>query len=95
MKRAIACMIMALMASCVRTDTEAANRAVKEFQQNFPDATGSTCAATDTDGDGYCSCTIFRGKEVPLQVQCGCEKFCIWNCAVGCKYVEAVKVLGR
>lgn len=84
------------VAACTQTDPQVANESAKEFARNIPNSTGTNCVNSDSDGDGYCSCSVFRnGEPVPLTIQCGCERFCIWNCARGCKFVESVKVLGR
>lgn len=74
------------MAGCSRTDSEAANKAAQEYATHFKNVTGVECANVDSDHDGYVSCTLFRGSEDPLPIQCGAEKYCLWNCARGCKY---------
>lgn len=74
------------LACCSRTDTAKANSSAHEYMRDVPGATGAQCADTDSDGDGYVSCTIFRGSADPLPIQCGSEKWCVWNCASGCKY---------
>lgn len=85
-------LILAFLIACTRTDPTAANTAAAQFVKHIPDATGVDCAQTDSDGDGYCSCTVFRGREEPMQIQCGCEAVCLWNCARGCKYQPSVKL---
>jgi len=88
--------ILASLCACSRTDVDAANKAAKAFVKNIDGATGVVCADTDTDGDGYVSCTVFMGKGVePMQIQCGSETICINNCARGCKYEPSVKIRGR
>ena len=82
----IAIVCMALVA-CARTKPEEANKAAAEYIKRVPGATGYECAATDSDDNGYCSCTVFRGEQDPMAIECGCERWCIWNCARGCKYV--------
>lgn len=94
MRNLIACVLF--IAACAKTNPEAAKSAMAEYVTHFPDVTSWECADVDSDGDGYCSCTAFRkdGAE-PYQIQCGCERLCIWNCARGCKYVPNVKISGR
>ena len=78
--------------SCERTDSEAANASAREFIKNMPGSTGVVCADTDTDGDGYVTCTVFRGTQEPLQIQCGSQRWCVANCARGCKYQSLGKL---
>lgn len=85
-------LIGVLIASCANTDPAAATSGAAEYVKHIPNATGVECAQTDSDGDGYCSCTVFRGAEEPMQIQCGCERICVWNCARGCKYVPNLKL---
>ncbi len=80
------------LSGCRRTDPEAASSAAEEFVRHIPDATGVECAQTDSDGDGYCSCTVFKGREEPMQIQCGCQAVCVFNCVRGCKYQPTMKL---
>lgn len=64
-------------------DIERAENSANEFMTNFPGATVASCVETDSDGDGYCACTIFTPTE-RIAVECGCERGCIF-CAKGCK----------
>lgn len=86
MSKLIAIALALAFAGC-KADTAAANKSAQEYMKNVPGATGYECTASDSDRDGYCSCTIFRKDQDPLPVTCGCERFCVWNCADGCKYV--------
>jgi hypothetical protein len=79
------------VSACANSDSSIAKKAVEEYAKNFPDATGTDCAGYDTDDDGYCSCTVFRGEKSPIRIDCGCEIHCL-NCARGCKVVEGIKV---
>lgn len=81
------------IAGC-RSDPAAARKSASEFVRHIPGQTGFECAETDSDGDGYCSCTVFRGDLEPMQIQCGCQNLCVWNCASGCKYTPTIKVQG-
>lgn len=83
---------LALCTACSRTDVDAANTAASVFTKNIQNSSGFSCAEVDTDNDGYVTCTVFRGSEEPMQIQCGSERWCIWNCARGCKYVPAMKI---
>lgn len=87
--------ILLLLAACERTDVSAANSSAATFAKNIPNATGTTCADVDSDGDGYVTCTVFRGEQEPMQIQCGSERLCVWNCARGCKYEPSMKIRGR
>lgn len=86
-------MIAALaLAACQTTDKAAANASAKEFIQNIDGAKSVVCADTDTDRDGYVTCTVFLvGDAEPMQIQCGSETYCI-NCARGCKYEPVMKL---
>ncbi len=77
-------MIIGTLSGC-RADHEKAVKAANEYKANIPGATGVSCVATDSDKDGYCSCTIFRGESDPLAVECGCQSWCWINCTAGCK----------
>lgn len=81
--------------ACQRTDVAAANTSAAEFAKHVPGATGTLCAEVDTDGDGYVSCTVFRSGDEPMQIQCGSQRICLFNCARGCKYEPSVKLNGR
>ena len=85
MKKILIILVL-LLSACDRTDHEAANRAAQEYMTHIPHATSVECADQDTDGDGYVTCTVFRGDLEPMPIQCGSEKYC-YNCARGCKYV--------
>lgn len=78
---------IALFAGCQCSAPEEARKSAGEYIHKIPGATSVECADRDTNDDGYCSCTVFRGSADPLPIECGCERFCIWNCARGCKYV--------
>lgn len=84
-----------LVPACSSADVGKAEKAAKEYAQNVPDATGKvTCVASDSDGDGYVSCTVFRTKGDPVAIECGSQKFCACNCAKGCKAAVA-KIRGK
>ncbi len=78
--------------SCVRTDRKAAQKSAEEFRKHLAGSSGVLCTDTDTDGDGYISCTVFMHNADPIQIQCGSEMWCIVNCARGCKYQPAMKL---
>lgn len=80
--------------ACDTSKPEEAQRAAEDFARHIPDATGTTCTKTDTDGDGYCGCTVFVKNAPPVAIECGCEGWCI-KCARGCKVVETVKFQER
>jgi hypothetical protein len=78
---------------CQCQDAGEAERAAREYAKKIPGATGEvSCTQTDSDSDGYCSCTAFMQDGSLRQLNCGCEKYC-FNCARGCKAVENVKFL--
>jgi hypothetical protein len=90
-------MIVSLLSlvACKTTDKEAADASAKEFIKNVDGAKSVVCADTDTDRDGYVSCTVFfAGDREPMQIQCGSETYCV-NCVRGCKYEPAMKLRGR
>lgn len=82
----VAAIVMALLTGC-RTDMGEANRAAAEYVKKIPHSVGWECANIDSDGNGYVACTVFRAEGEPLAIECGSERFCIWNCARGCKYL--------
>jgi len=95
MKKLIMIVALATLAACQRTDKAAADASAKEFIKNIDGAKSVVCADTDTDGDGYVSCTVFlQGNAEPMQIQCGSQTYC-FNCARGCKYEPAMKLRGR
>ena len=88
-------LLLVMLVGCAKADFEAAKKSAEEYSKNVPNATGVSCVQSDSDGDGYCSCTIFRKDEDPLAIECGCEVRCLWNCASGCKYTPIGKVRVR
>lgn len=95
MTRILISLILLALTACQRTDVVAANASATDFAKHVPGATSAVCADVDADGDGYVSCTVFRGNDEPMQIQCGSERICIWNCARGCKYEPTMKLNGR
>jgi hypothetical protein len=86
-------LLMLVVGSC-NADVDKARKEAREFIKHIPGATDVTCNPSDSDGDGYVSCTVFRGDKDPLAISCGAENFCACNCARGCKlmpYVGASK----
>lgn len=56
--------------------------------KNVPEYSGKfTCMNTDSDGDGYCSCTVFRIKQDPLAIECACG----WGWREGCRMQKPVR----
>lgn len=88
---AAASLLTLVPSSCANSKPERAEAAAREFSTHIEDATGTACAQRDTDNDGYCSCTVFRKDHDPMRIDCGCERWCIFNCATGCKVVQGVK----
>ena len=80
---------LCFLVACSHADASKAAAEAKAFSANFPDATGVVCNDSDSDGDGYVSCTLFRGAKDPLAISCGAERWCIMNCATGCKLTPA------
>lgn len=48
--------------------------AAMRWAQHIPTATGVTCVAMDLNGDGYLSCSVFRGSELPIAIECASEE---------------------
>jgi len=91
----VAMVAMGLLAGC-DPDWERAERDAKEFAAKIPGATREvSCAKGDSDGDGYCSCTVFMDDGSLQNIDCGCEKYALWNKKEGCKVVDAVKFQGE
>lgn len=83
-----------VMAGC-SPEWQRAERDAKVFAQKIPGATGDvSCAKGDSDGDGYCSCTVFMEDGSMQNLDCGCEKYALWNKKEGCKVVDAMKFQG-
>lgn len=93
----LAMLSLVLLASCA-SDAAEATKAAKQFAANLPGSTGKVnCTAQDTDGDGYCSCTVFL-KDRVQNIECGCERrwaHCVFRCARGCKVVDTMKFRGK
>jgi hypothetical protein len=83
MKTTIAAIL--IMAACHNADVASARKQAEEFAKEIPGAVRVQCNDSDSDGDGYVSCTIFRGSNDPLPIQCGAENWCVTNCAHGCR----------
>lgn len=94
MKKLLIAMFLALVVpACAKADPEKAEAAAREFAQNYPDFSGNVaCTKADTDGDGYVTCTAFMKNGDEKRLECGAERFCIFNCARGCKPVESLKL---
>lgn len=84
MKKIVSVFVFAMIA-CSTADVQKATKQAEEFAKHMPEATGVTCNDSDSDGDGYVSCTVFRGDKDPLALSCGAQRFCSCNCASGCK----------
>ena len=69
-------------------DWQKAEKAAGKYAQKVPGSTGEvSCMKTDSDGDGYCRCTIFRKEKDPLHVECGCQRYC-FICTDGCSGIK-------
>lgn len=76
------------------SDWQKAEAEAKKFAANIEGATGKvSCAKQDTDGDGYCGCTVFMKGGGMTSIDCGCAKWGLLK-AEGCKLVDNVKVKG-
>jgi hypothetical protein len=51
-------------------DHDVATSEAEKFSENISGVTKIECVARDTDGDGYVSCTLFRGNKDPLFIEC-------------------------
>jgi hypothetical protein len=49
------------------------------------------CMRKDSDGDGYCRCTLFGKDGARILLDCGCEVMCWPDCAQGCAEVFVIK----
>lgn len=84
----IAAVIMGAVGGCT-ADWQQAEKYAKEYAAKVPGSTGEvSCMKKDSDGDGYCRCTIFKSKGDPINVECGCERYCV-VCAEGCGGIKA------
>lgn len=86
MKHLIAALV--IFAACHNADVDKARKEAVEYAKHFENVTGVDCNASDSDGDGYVSCTIFRSDADPVPIACGAENYCVTNCAEGCKMLS-------
>jgi len=94
MNRLFVSLLVLLLLGC-GSDWQRAEKDAKEYASNVPHATGKVaCTKQDTDGDGYCACTVFMKRGDVLPIECGCKKYGIW-CPEGCKQVDNYKATGR
>ena len=77
------------LAGCHNADPAKARQEAEEYASHVENSSGVECNDTDSDGDGYISCTVFRKGEDPLAISCGAENWCAFNCASGCKLTPA------
>lgn len=88
-------LILILVAVGCGSDWQRAEKDAKEYASKVPHATGKVaCTKQDTDGDGYCGCSVFMKNGDVLPIECGCKKYCLW-CPEGCKQVDTYKMGGR
>jgi len=80
---------LVLVAACT-ADVAKAKDEAQSFMQHIPGATSVMCNESDSDHDGYVSCTVFRGDKDPIAISCGAEIMCSCNCASGCKLMPYV-----
>lgn len=73
-------LVLALIASACISAYDPTPSAI-EFAKHIPGNSGVSCMAQDTDGDGYCSCTVFRSglensdqARDPVGIACGCGR---------------------
>lgn len=79
----------ALIGGCIGPDWQQAESHAKDYARKVPGSTGEvSCMKKDSDGDGYCRCNIFMKNMPPVNVECGCERFC-FRCAEGCGGIKA------
>lgn len=79
-----AVVLVSTVGGCRDADWQRAEKAAQDYAKNIGGATGKvSCMKMDSDGDGYCRCNVFRLKKDPLEIECGCDKYCIW-CKEGC-----------
>lgn len=78
-------LLILVLFGCNNADVKDAQTQAETFMKQIPGAMSVQCNDSDSDGDGYVSCTIFRGSADPLAIQCGAENWCVTNCAHGCR----------
>ena len=73
------------------SDEKKAKKAAQEYASKLENATGEVlCTSRDTDGDGYCSCSIFLKGGGTKDLECGCNMF-----ASGCKPAKLMKMINK
>ncbi len=76
------------LSSCKKSsDSEAAQRSADEFAAGISAKARAMCTTADSDGDGYCSCTVLEVDRDPLQILCGCEP----DYSEGCGHTKPVR----
>jgi hypothetical protein len=78
-------LLILMLVGCHNADIADARHQAEKFMQKIPGAQSVLCNDSDSNGDGYVSCTIFRGSADPVAIQCGAENWCAFNCAHGCR----------
>jgi len=74
-----------------RADWQKAEKAARAYaDQAGIQTTAVQCMHKDSDGDGYCRCTLFAKDTSRVLVDCGCERYCL-ECAEGCAEVSILK----
>lgn len=67
----------------------------RQFAGEIPGSTGRVqCMDRDTDGDGYCSCSVFMKDAPPVAVECGCDSWQVLFPPDGCRMAQ-FKVRGN
>ena len=84
MKHALLALTMVLT-GCSSADVSDARKQAQDFMTKIPNAKSVECNDSDSNKDGYVSCTVFRTTGDPIGIQCGAENWCVFNCAHGCR----------
>lgn len=83
--------VVSTSAACHAADIGEARKQAAVFARKIPGFQSVECVDSDSDGDGYISCTVFRGDREPVAIKCGSENYCVSNCAHGCHLVVTAK----
>jgi hypothetical protein len=79
--------VVNVLGACHNADIGEARKQADVFARKIPGFQSVACVDSDSDGDGYISCTVFRGDRDPVAIKCGSENYCVSNCAHGCHLV--------
>lgn len=93
MLRKVWLICLACLLLCACGDVEVAKGYARSYASDLGySVIGVACTGTDSDGDGYISCTVRVKDDEPLILQCASGSAASFT--AGCKAVQTFKVKG-